>query len=157
MADDKKPVTISDVKLNKIITEHFGPRVGVMVHVYRNFARDVLAAASGVDAVDLPQRYDYGFAGRIEGMSPRKDGKYVKWEDVAHLFGVRAVDRSLFGKQKSQPPLVEAVLQTGTEYATICERIGEGRGGEREQYREAFYDAVVRLATASGVKGPEHG
>jgi 5-formyltetrahydrofolate cyclo-ligase len=67
--------------------------------------------------------------------------------------GVPAVDRSQFGKQGSQPALVEAVLQSGVEFATVCERIGEGRGGERAPYRDAFYDAVARLAAAAGVEG----
>jgi hypothetical protein len=58
------------------------------------------------------------------------------------------VDVSKFGTPKSQPPLVEAVLQTGVEFATICERIGEGRGGERAPYRDRFYEAVAALATA---------
>jgi hypothetical protein len=46
----------------------------------------------GVPPTELPQRYDYGYAGRIEGMHQRKDGKYVKWDDVKHAFGVNGSD-----------------------------------------------------------------
>lgn len=66
-------------------------------------------------------------------------------------YAAQTFDVAKFGTPGSQPPLVEAVLQTAVEFATVCERIGEGRGGERAPYRDAFYQAVARLAAAAGI------
>jgi hypothetical protein len=42
--------------------------------------------------VPAPTRYDCGYIGGVEGMHQRPDGDYVKWSDVAHLFGVGGTD-----------------------------------------------------------------
>lgn len=70
----------------------------------RNYARlyadEAVAADRQRREVDAPTRYDYGYGRGMEGMFPRKDGAYVKWADVRHLFAADGVASSAQSQEK---------------------------------------------------------